>query len=374
MAKTSCTSVDLFCGAGGMTLGFEQAGFSVAAAFDVEEFNVSTHRKNFPDTQAFAVDLQRETGDSLRRLAQLTGTEIDVVFGGPPCQGFSFGGRQDVDDERNLLVYDFARLVRQLNPRYFVMENVKGLMSARARPIVESFVRRVKRAGYLIVEPIRILNAADYGVPQRRSRSFIIGYRKGLAAPEYPEPEGCLSVMGRPFSPVVRDAISDLPTLERFKHLFEQDEFDRPLVQTDNPYASLMRGTNQIDESRTRGANGVTLTGCLRTKHTKDTVRRFRSTPQGTAESVSRYIRLAWNEVAPTIRAGTGVDRGSHTAPRPIHPRIPRCISAREAARLHSLPDWFRFHGTRWHDFRQIGNSVPPLLARAIAKAILAVT
>src|SRR5438552_948369 len=138
------TSIDLFCGAGGMTLGFEQAGFDVLAAFDLEEINVATHQTNFPGTAAFPVDLSQKTGDSLRQLAKLNGTEIDVVFGGPPCQGFSFGGRQDMEDERNLLVYDFARLVRQLRPKYFVMENVKGLTSPNARPILDSFVRRIK--------------------------------------------------------------------------------------------------------------------------------------------------------------------------------------------------------------------------------------
>ena len=367
-------SIDLFCGAGGMTLGFEQAGFDVLAAYDLEEFNIATHRANFPDTRAFAADLSTSSGDALRKLAALHRTEIDVVFGGPPCQGFSFGGRQDVDDDRNLLVYDFARLVRELNPKYFVMENVRGLMSSRAKPILESFVRRLKRAGYLVVEPIRVLNAADYGVPQRRLRTFVLGYRNGLVAPKYPDPRGIILRSGSRYKPVVRDAISDLPVLERFEHLFEQDAFDEPLLKTDNAYAALMRGTmkDPRDHARKR-KHRTSLTGCLRTRHSKATVRRFSSTPQGAAESISRYIRLALNEVAPTIRAGTGTDRGSHTAPRPIHPKVPRCISAREAARLHSLPDWFQLHGTRWHAFRQIGNSVPPLLASEVARAVFAV-
>lgn len=366
------TAIDLFCGAGGMTLGFEQAGFNVVAAFDLAEFNISTHEANFPHTSAFSVDLAKETGATLRELAKLGGRDIDVVFGGPPCQGFSVGGRRDADDARNLLVYDFARLVRQLCPKYFVMENVKGLMASHARPVLDSFIRRIKKSGYAIVEPIRVLNAADYGVPQRRWRTIILGYRDDLPAPEYPEPRGCVTKDGTRFDPVVKDAIADLPTLELFDALFEADEFDGRLDDTINPYALLMRGvtTDPTDKSPPRKVNSQRLTGCLRTKHSKETVRRFRSTRSGGAEPISRYIRLAWDDVAPTIRAGTGTDRGSHTAPRPIHPKLPRCISAREAARLHSLPDWFQFHGTRWHDFRQIGNSVPPLLARAVARQI----
>lgn len=353
-----------------MTLGFEQAGFDVRAAFDLEEFNVATHRLNFPESTAVATDLSQQSGDSLRKLGGLGSAEIDVVFGGPPCQGFSFGGRQDVEDQRNLLVFDFARLVRELQPKYFVMENVKGLMSSRARPIVESLVRRIKRAGYQIVEPIQVLNAADYGVPQRRWRTFILGYRKDVPALQYPEPRGCLDANGNRFSPVVRDAITDLPALEDFPNLFEEDAFNGRLQKTNNPYALLMRGqfSDPDDKSkRTVQSNGA-VTGCLRTLHSKETIRRFTKTSPGKAEPISRYIRLALEDVAPTIRAGTGAEHGSHTAPRPIHPNVPRCISAREAARLHSIPDWFRFHGTRWHDFRQIGNSVPPLLARAVAK------
>lgn len=368
-------SIELFCGAGGMTLGFEQAGFDVLAAFDLEGFNVATHLKNFPGTMAFPVDLSHETGDSLRHLAELNGTEIDIVFGGPPCQGFSFGGRQDIEDERNLLVYDFARLVRQLRPKYFVMENVKGLLSTIAQPILDSFLRRIKLAGYRVVEPIRALNAADYGVPQRRWRTFILGFRKDVAPLEYPEPRGCRDSSGNEFHPVVKDVIADLPVLEDYEHLFECDVFDGTLRKTSNPYACLMRGSanDPRDRLKKRSANGVGLTGCLRTTHSKETVRRFSKTEPGASEPVSRYIRLAWDDVAPTIRAGTGTDHGSHTAPRPIHPKMPRCISAREAARLHSFPDWFLFHGTRWHDFRQIGNSVPPLLAQAIASQVDAV-
>jgi len=371
MGRVKPTSIDLFCGAGGMTLGFEQAGFNVLAAFDLEEFNVATHKKNFPETTAFSVDLSKETGDSLRTLADVDGAGIDVVFGGPPCQGFSYGGRQDADDKRNLLVYDFARLVRELRPKYFVLENVKGLLSKQSRPILDSFVRRIKRAGYGVVEPIRALNAAEYGVPQRRWRTFVIGYLRGLAAPEYPDAQGCSLPSGKSFYPVVRDAILDLPILEKCEYLFNEDRFEGDLRETKNHYARLMRceAIDPTDKSKKRRMTAG-LTGCLRTMHSSSTVRRFSRTSPGDSELISRYIRLEWHSVAPTIRAGTGVEHGSHTAPRPIHPELPRCISAREAARLHSIPDWFRLHGTRWHDFRQIGNSVPPLLARAVAQKV----
>lgn len=374
MMKSKPTAVDLFCGAGGMTLGFEQAGFDVRAAFDFEEFNVRTHSANFPSSKAVTVDLARETGDSLRQLAGIGAEEVDVVFGGPPCQGFSFGGRHNVADERNLLIHDFARLVRQLRPKYFVMENVKGLMTARSKPILDSYLYRVKLAGYRVVLPIQVLNAADFGVPQRRWRTFVLGYRKDVAAPKYPNRMGCREIDGNEFFPLVRDAFSDLPIIEDYDSLFETDEFPGTQPPATNSYARIMRGiVSDPDDRSQRSSVSTRLTGCLRTKHSKQTVSRFLNTKPGSSEPVSRYIRLSLDDVAPTIRAGTGSDHGSHTAPRPIHPSLPRCITAREAARVHSLPDWFRLHPTRWHAFRQIGNSVPPFLARAVAAEVAAI-
>jgi DNA (cytosine-5)-methyltransferase 1 len=364
--KARPTAVELFCGAGGMTLGFEQGGYDVLAAFDIEAWNVATHQRNFPGAACHTVDLSEQDGDALRTLAELGDRAIDIVIGGPPCQGFSLGGSRDGEDERNLLVYDFCRLVRDLNPRYFVMENVRGLLSDHAQDILGSFRRRVRRAGYRIVEPIRTLNAADFGVPQDRVRTFVLGYREDQPAPSYPvAPKDGMA-------PSVRDALEALPHVDDHEALFDLDVFSGQLDLPMNPYARLMRGLDRDphDLSPRRPIPRRRLTGCLRTRHSKTTVRRFRSTTAGEQEPISRYIRLDWDGISTTLRAGTDRKHGAHTAPRPIHPSLPRCITSREAARLHSLPDWFRFHGTRWHDFRQIGNSVPPLLAGAVARAM----
>lgn len=367
------TAIDLFCGVGGMSLGFEQAGFDVLAAFDKEEFNVKTHKKNFPKTRCFQADLSTQSGESLRKMAKLGRRQIDVVFGGPPCQGFSVGGRQDSSDKRNLLVYEFSRLVRELRPKYFVFENVKGLMQKRSEPVLSSLLRRFRRSGYKIVEPVQVLNAADYGVPQRRERVFILGFLEGQLAPLYPEPEGCFDEAGRQTYPTIRDAISDLPSFDGNDELFESDTFEAEYKKTNSAFALSMRGELiQPNVIYDRDVDTITeLSGCLLTRHSKAVVDRFSATPQGEAEAISRYYRLCWENVSPTLRAGTGEEHGSHTAPRPIHPNSPRCITTREAARIHSYPDWFQFYGTRWHDFRQIGNSVPPALARAVALVIM---
>lgn len=372
IASRKPVGVDLFCGAGGMSLGFEQAGFNVVAGFDSEPRHIATYQSNFPSSKAFTVDLATASGKHLRNLAALGSGPIDALFGGPPCQGFSLGGRRDLADPRNQQILHFARLVSELRPRYFVVENVEGLLLGHARSVVASFREQLRPGNYSVVEPIGVLDASNFGVPQRRRRTFILGYRHKLPAPCYPEPAGVLDGDGRQRFPTVWDAIGDLPRIEGYPDLYEKDGFWGRLGAP-SYYACLLRvdtaGTSGRFEGDSLAAHP--LTGCLRTRHSQLTVRRFRQTQPGSSEAVSRFHRLDPNGVAPTIRAGTGSDRGSHTAPRPIHPYEPRCITVREAARLHSFPDWFRFDATRWHAFRQIGNSVPPLLARAVAASIL---
>jgi DNA (cytosine-5)-methyltransferase 1 len=374
MGKRKPIAIDLFCGVGGMSLGFKQAGFRVVGAFDKEERHVRAYRKNFPSTPAFCVDLSKETGESLLSLAGCR-RKIDLVFGGPPCQGFSMAGKRDLNDERNQLIFDFIRLVREIRPKYFVMENVQGLMLGEAVNLLNSFLHRAHLAGYSTVNKVRALNAADFGVPQRRRRTFVIGYRSDLRSPNYPAPAPIVDESGKSYSPTVRDALGDLPVIEDYDALLTKDGFTGSLGRASH-YARIMRGEakESSDGLRHRKRNGRFLTGCLRTEHSEESVARFSRTGPGDMEPVSRFYRLDYAGVAPTIRAGTGRDHGGYMAPRPIHPEHPRCITVREAARLHSYPDWFDFDPTRWHAFRQIGNSVPPRLARCVALEILKAT
>ncbi len=360
-------AIDLFCGAGGMSLGFEQAGFDVVLAVDADKIHSKIHEENFPDGLTVCSDLKRVSGDTLKKAAKLGRKRIDVVFGGPPCQGFSAGGKNRPDDERNHLLLEFARLVGELQPRYFVMENVDQLLSPHNRRPLERFTRKIKRCGYSIVEDVQILNAADFGVPQRRRRAFLMGARAGLQLPTYPEPSWFSS---RP-RPTVWDAIRDLPNIERYESLLESDVFVGRLKKP-SAYAAALRGDTKSSTDLSRKRRGILegLSGCRRTLHSNAVIRRFAATGPGDQEPISRFFRLDPKSVSMTIRAGTGTDRGSFTAPRPIHPHEARCITVREAARLHSFPDWFQFHPTKWHGFRQVGNSVPPLLARAVARRI----
>ncbi|HKQ49893.1 MAG TPA: DNA cytosine methyltransferase [Phycisphaerae bacterium] len=372
--KGRFTAVDLFCGVGGMSLGFEQAGFKILAGFDSNPINVTSYAHNFPKGHAFEADLSRITGPEIRRLVGLKKKDrIDVLFGGPPCQGISVIGKREIADRRNGLLFHFARLVRQLQPRYFVVENVGGLVLGEARSLLESFVRRAKLAGYH-VQDVDVLCASDFGVPQRRERVFIFGCLKRLDLPAYPSPCNPASAVWGTRKPTVWSAIGDIPDVDRFEYLLEKDELIDPLGQP-RAYAAVLRGNvdDPKDHAPARRFSSRKLGGCLRTIHSKETVKRFAYTEPGTSEPTSRYFRLEKTGKANTLRAGTGPDYGSYTAARPIHPVHPRCITVREAARLHSFPDWFSFHPTKWHGFQQVGNSVPPLFARAVAREIVAV-
>jgi len=354
-----------------MGLGFEQAGFNVIAAVDIEKINIETHKKNFPACDTWCADLSLASGDQIREKTSIGDRQIDVAFAGPPCQGFSLIGKRAPGDPRNLLLIHLARLLAELSPSYWVVENVEGILLGSTRNMLDEFVEKISGAGYSVVKPIQTLDAAEFGVPQRRRRVFVLGYRSGLVAPQYPQPLYPYAEDGEHSGPRVWDAIGDLPRISNYKYLLEEDAYFGDLGRS-SMYARVLRGelSDPDDKSLPRSRNGDGLGGCLRTVHSAKTIRRFRRTEQGSSEKVSRFHRLAKNDLAPTLRAGTGPEQGSFMAPRPIHPFQDRCITVREAARLHSFPDWFQFHPTKWHGFRQIGNSVPPLLARAVAKSV----
>ena len=356
--------IDLFAGAGGMSLGFEQAGFDIAAAVEIDPIHCATHEYNFPDAATICASVIDLSGDEIRRRANLRNRDIDVVFGGAPCQGFSLMGKRVFDDPRNQLVFHYVRIVRELNPKYCVFENVKGLTLGKHAQFLEELITALGDAGYDVLTPYRVLNAADYGVPQDRRRLFLVGTRKGLKSPNYPEPHHNRIT--------VDEAIGDLPNADSFDELHRTDSV-LTKWETNSSYARKLRGfdPDSDDYSYQRKFLPDLLTCSLRTEHTDSSRSRFEATQPGKTESISRFRKLEPHGICNTLRAGTDSARGAHTSPRPIHPFFARVITVREAARLHSYPDWFRLHTTKWHGCRQIGNSVPPLLARAVASELL---
>ncbi len=359
-------AIDLFAGAGGLSLGFEQAGFDVVAAAEIDPVHCAVHEFNFPRCASICADASKLTATDIRKAARLGTTQVDVVFGGAPCQGFSMMGKRALDDPRNGLLLEFVRLTRELKANYFVFENVKGITIGRHRQLLEELVETFQANDYDVLLPYNVLNAADFGVPQDRQRLFLIGARKGLPLPQYPDPSTSPRTS-------VWEAIGDLPEADSYDELIGTDSIEGIEFGKPTRYARILRGmtSDANDFSYPRQWNRKRLTSSMRTIHTSLSQERFADTLHGKVEPVSRFLKLNPDGVANTLRAGTGSDRGAFTSPRPIHPHVPRCITVREAARLHSYPDWFRFHVTKWHGFRQIGNSVPPLLGRAVASQVI---
>lgn len=373
-------AVDLFAGAGGLSLGLEQAGYDIAAAVEFDPIHAAVHEFNFAYGTTFCRDVTTMTGDEIRAASSIGDQEISLVAGGPPCQGFSTIGKRALDDPRNALLGEFARLVVELQPRYFLMENVAGLVMGDHRRLLDEVIEVLGRGGYDVVTPYRVLQAAEYGTPQSRRRLIMIGSRKDVAPPAYPAPshtprttKGVPTRGHLPTGPSVLEAIGDLPDADKYRALLESDEVANVAYGKPSPYAAVLRGLadDPEDYSRPRPHDPAILTSSARTNHTPTSIARFAATTPGTTEKISRFLRLHPDGISNTLRAGTASDRGAHTAPRPIHPTLPRVITVREAARLHGYPDWFRFHATKWAGFREVGNSVPMALGRAVGRELL---
>jgi len=371
-------AIDLFAGAGGFSLGMEQAGFDVLVAVESDPIHAGIYKFNFPLSEVLCTSVSNLTAEKIVQAAYKSwlrhhpystwNQKIDLVFGGPPCQGFSMMGKRLVNDERNSLILEFCRLVIELNPRFFVMENVPGMAAGKHITWLHKLKNKFKQNGYH--GRAQILNAADFGIPQKRKRLFFCGAQAGIKV-YFPQPLGENLV-------TVADAIADLPDLDSFPELRTTDEVllsENQLAQLEQKtslYAKILRSSPAKNNyAYPRLWNPQLLTSSMQTQHNETSIARFAATLANQREPISHLRRLDLNGLCHTLRAGTGSDRGSYTSPRPIHPILPRVISVREAARLHSFPDWFRLHQTKWHGFRQVGNAVPPLLAQAIGKKII---
>ena len=359
-------AIDLFAGAGGLSLGFEQAGFDVVAAVEIDPVHACVHQFNFPQCAVVPQSVSAVSGQNIREAAGLAeGSMVDVVVGGAPCQGFSLMGQRALNDPRNALVRDFIRIVRELQPSYFLFENVKGLTVGKHRQFLKEIIEELGSSGYVVVQPWQVLNAKDYGVPQNRERLFLIGAKQDCPLPMYPE-KAEVGV-------TCAEALDDLPDAEQFKGLLFCDKVKTDYLNEPEGYSALMRCSSEASWRygyRRKWSRGF-LTSSRRTQHTAISRRRFAQTEPGSVEPISRFFRLSADGVSNTLRAGTDSARGAFTSPRPIHYSYTRCVTVREMARLHGFPDWFRFHETKWHGARQIGNSVPPPLAFEIAKEFI---
>jgi DNA (cytosine-5)-methyltransferase 1 len=347
--KPTPNIIDLFCGCSGFGLGATQAGFDVTLSVDIDATLTSSHAMNFPTGKLLLQNIAEINGADLMRT---TGRHVDGIIGGPPCQGFSSIGRRDPSDPRRELVYQYFRLISEIRPKFFVMENVKGILFEKNRALLDEALALVD-AHYTVCGPF-VLDAADYGAATSRPRVFVVGYDSSdvdsLTADEIKLPAT--------HKATVRDALHDLqsatPTDD--ENGFDFWQYSAPAV-------------NSRYQSRLRSLTGR-FSGHRKTPHRADIAARFASVEPGKIDSVGRHPRLSWDGTCPTLRAGTGADKGSYQAVRPLHPEEPRVITVREAARLQGFPDDFLFHPTVWHSFRMIGNSVSPFMSHHLLSLI----
>lgn len=357
--------VDLFCGCGGFGLGAELAGFHTVAAIDVDETLQSAYKKNFPNTNVIKADLSKITKKEWNKI--LGNQKIDGVIGGPPCQGYSRMGAGDPNDPRRQLLVDFYRHVNLLNPSFFIMENVEGLMDKRNIKELENALATLNKK-YTVLKPI-IVDASEWGAATKRKRVIVVGFdSKRFSAMT-------LSDLLPPRKiTTVEDAIADIR--EPIKQKKDDTDFGwasyRKFTNL-SKYAMAMRALPPKGIGSKEAINYLKegkLSGHFDTIHTDSVKERYEKLEQGKTDPVSRAKKLEWSGLCPTLRAGTGADKGSHQAVRPIHPESARVITVREAARLQGFPDWFCFHPTKWHSFRMIGNSVSPIVSQAILEKI----
>jgi DNA (cytosine-5)-methyltransferase 1 len=277
-------------------------------------------------------------------------------------------GKRQSGDQRNSLISAFYRQVLILSPRFFVMENVEGILDGENAETLAAAIRTIEPT-YRVVGPT-VIDAQDFGAARRRRRVVVVGFRKD-------QPLAETDVLFQPAvtKVTVRDAIADLPAPSGGAGSDAEFGWAKlPFVEDLSQYAERSRRPAPAglgwSVALEQHANGY-ISGFLDTVHTPGVTSRFIDLLPGAVDRISKYPKLSWTGVCPTLRSGTGRERGSFQAARPIHPVAPRVITVREAARLQGFPDWFVFHPTKWHSFRMIGNSVSPHVSELLLSRIL---
>ena len=338
-------AIDLFCGAGGLSYGFEKAGVNILLGIDNDAMALKVFEKNHKDAKSICGDITQLHYNDIKEL--IGDTTIDLIIGGPPCQGMSLSGPRKFDDPRNKLYLSYIRFVQEIKPKAFVIENVPGLVSLFKGQIKNSIIERLTNLGYKV--GYRILCAADYGVPQSRKRVVFVGLKKEFFDFDRIKEEDMVTC---------EMALSDLPPL--IDSLGEDPAEYETLPQ--NKYQKLMRKNSVQVRNHIAAAHSEKVRNIIALVpdggNYKDLPDEYRNT---------RNFHVAWtrfrsDKPAPTIDTG----HRHH-----FHYKYNRVPTVRECARLQSFPDDFIFEGNKTQQFRQVGNAVPPIMAKAIAEALL---
>ena len=341
MSELKYNVLDLFCGCGGLSLGFEEAGYNVLLGIDIWEDALKTYAYNHKHSKILCADMSTLRGEDVKDV--VGDNSVDVIIGGPPCQGFSIAGKRIVDDDRNKLYKGFVRMVEYFKPKAFVMENVPNILSIGDGVVRESIINDFKNLGYTVEN--KVLTASDYGVPQNRRRAVFVGLMKGNFDFDIPMVAEKVTT---------EEALSDLP---------EQSIEDggKYLVESSSEYQKLMR------------TNSTGVFNHEVTQHNEQTVRIISMVPDGgnykdlpQELQGTRKVHIAWtrlNSKRPSITIDTG--HRHH-----FHYKWNRVPTVRESARIQSFPDDFIFLCSKTSQYKQVGNAVPPLMAKAIAKQL----
>lgn len=330
---------------------------------------MDSHSKNFPTSRHINEDISSLTGERLLELCELENSDLFGIVGGPPCQGFSAIGKRNVGDKRNTLFLEFFRLVSETKPNFFLAENVLGILNQQYNNTRDEAFRLVTNS-YKILAPL-IIHANEYGAATTRTRVFFIGVREDINGSDKILDYLTNYKQGNPF--YVKDALSGLPLNISEKWNNYNSSWQEIELDHSNEYLSnINRLYDNVGDpiAIDRYLKNREVSGFISTRHSKDVSDRYSKLAPGCQDRVSKSTRLKFDGFCPTLRAGTDNTKGSFQAVRPIHPTIPRVITPREAARLQGFPDWFQFHETIWHSFRQIGNSVCPVAAEKVLLAI----
>ena len=342
MQNSKYTFIDLFSGCGGLSLGFEMAGYQSLLAIDNWQDALDTYKRNNPTARTLCADLSKIDPEEIKKEYNID--RVSVIIGGPPCQGFSIAGKRIIDDERNKLYKSFVGFVRCFMPDAFVMENVPNILSIGGGIVKESIIKDFSELGYNLT--YKVLLASDYGVPQNRRRAVFVGLKEGCFS--FPTPTITTPI-------TTKEALSDLPD----KSIADGDAYP---LSAQSVYQQMMR-------------KGVeTLHNHQATIHTEQTTRIISMVPDGgnykdLPEELqqTRKVHIAWtrlNSKKPSITIDTGHRHHFHYS----FNRVP---TVRESARIQSFPDSFIFTNSKTSQYKQVGNAVPPLMAKAIAEQLL---
>jgi DNA (cytosine-5)-methyltransferase 1 len=364
--KKKLKVIDLFCGVGGLSFGFaHNDNFEIVAANEILPNMARAYSLNHPTVKVYVEDIKDFNVKKIENDLNIKKDEVDIIIGGPPCQAYSTIGKRLIDDPKGKLFQEYYRVLKDFNPKLFLFENVRGLLSMQGGELLETIISLFKSLGYKV--QYKLLNAADFGAPQIRERVVIIGSKLKNDF-NYPEATHCdvesLTLFNKKLKPylTLEEAISDLPFIKSGEESFEYASGPK------NDFQNLMRinsSTQVVDHNAPN--NNARLVKIMELLPDGGTPEDLPENLRPTSGFKNTYCRLWWKRPAPTITRNLSTPSSS----RCIHPIAPRPLTTREGSRIQCFPDNYQFYGSRSDRNLQIGNAVPTFLSEALAKSIL---